>query len=347
MERMIKLETTEATGLGYRHRTWTRMGDAPHKLSALQNQFALSEYGMSEEGAVQEFRGWLWQELQDPYNVVSTEMRTLVRAHKAGQAVEILVPQAAPHGEVIVRALLWLAKELHEGTTPAIRGSEPGPCYEPILPDGTITTRAEIDQQHLVWITGNTQSRIGVIVGYNEAFVPAYGIVPLKRFRWVNKKLASSPVLQRMLNDELDKAFEEEANQVPVEYDPAPFYTPENRFDYENPYWEQTEEEAIMQEAAFALAERDTLTLVEQLTNEIGDVETALAIAQMPEIEEWYYKRPPTPLDNLPEMMRPVYKYKDENSALMVKSVEEQLEDKRFHYATKEEAAEYICTFRS
>ena len=56
---MIRLEQTEATGLGYRHRTWTRVGEERRRVSALQNQFALSEVGLSEEEAVKLFRVWL------------------------------------------------------------------------------------------------------------------------------------------------------------------------------------------------------------------------------------------------------------------------------------------------
>lgn len=344
---MIKLEYTEATGLGYRHRTWTSIGETARKVSALQNQFALSEHELSEAEAVQQFKVWLWQELKDTFNVVSTEMRQLALAHKRGRAVEVLVPKDAPHGAIIVRALLWLADQLPEGERLPIRGSAPGPCYEPILPDGTISTRAEIDPKYIVWITGRTQSRIGVIVGYNEAFVPEYGIVPLKNFRWVNRKFAALPGVQNVLNDELDKAFEIEVEGVPVEYDPAPRYTPEERFDEEAAEWQQTDADAVDNEVALAMAEGDVMTLVEQLTEELGDAEAALAIAQTPEIEDWYYKRPPMTGYVQPEIMRPVYLYKGEQSPLKVKSVQEQIDGKKWRYATKVETMEYIKTFRS
>jgi len=343
---MIKLEYTEATGLGYRHRTWTSIGETARKVSALQNQFALSEHALSEAEAIQQFRVWLWQELKDTFNVVSTEMRQLALAHKQERAVEVLVPKDAPHGAVIVRALLWLADQLPTGERLPIRGSEPGPCYEPIVPDGTISTRAEIDPKYIVWITGRTQSRIGVIVGYNEAFVPEYGIVPLKNFRWVNRKFAASPDVQNVLNDELDKAFEAEAKGVPVEYDPAPSYTPEERFDDEAADWQQTDEDTINSDVALAVAESDAMTLVEQLTEDLGDADAALAIAQMPEIEDWYYKRPPMAGYVQPEMMRPVYLHKGDQSPLKVKSAQEQIEGKKWRYATKVETGEYILIFK-
>ena len=95
---------------------------------------------------------------------------------------------------------------------PQTRANEPGPCHEPILPDGVLSTPAEIQPKHLVWITGRTQSRIGVICGYGQAFVPEYGIVPLKNFRWLDRKLVQPP-LQRLLNDAMDEAFDVEAEK--------------------------------------------------------------------------------------------------------------------------------------
>lgn len=343
---MIKLEYTPATGLGYRHRTWTRIAEEPHQVSALQNQFALSEYERSEAEAVQQFRVWLWQELKDRFNVVSTEMRLLAQAHQQGQTVEVLVPKDAPHGAVIVRALLWLADQLPTSEHVPIHGSEPGPCYEPIVPDGTISTRAEIDPKYIVWITGRTQSRIGVIVGGGEAFVPEYGFIPLKHFRWVKRQLAASARVQQVLNDELDKAFELEAKGAPVEYDPAPSYSPKDRFDDEGGEWKEIDGEVVDREVALAVAEGDAMTLVEQLAEELGDAEAALAIAQTPEIEEWYYKRPPLAGYVQPEMMRPVYLHEGAQSPLRVKSVQEQIEGEKWRYATKAEMIEYIKAFR-
>ena len=209
-----------------------------------------------------------------------------------------------------------------------------------------ISTRAEIDPKYIVWITGKTQSRIGVICGRNEAFVPEYGVVPLKNFRWVNRKLATSPGLQRLLNDELDKAFEAEAEKTPLEYDPAPAYTPEDRFDGDEWFWEQTAEERVEAEVALASAERDVMTLVEQLAGEVEDMEAALAVAQTPEVDDWFTKRPPVAGYVQSGTMKPVYLYKGEQSPLKVKSVEDQLEGRRWRYATREEAQEYIRIFR-
>ena len=345
---MIRLEQTEATGLGYRHRTWTRVGEGRRRVSALQNQFALSEVGLSEEEAVKLFRVWLWKEMQDNFNVVWREMSELANAHEEGKEVEILVPKDAPHGDVIVRALLWMVENSEEVKLPEIRGSEPGPCHEPILPDGMLATRAEIDPKHIVWITGRTQSRIGVICAYGQAFVPEYGVLPLKNFRWVNRKLARSPGMQRLLNDALDDAFEAEADATPVEYEAEPGWTPEEHFDNQADwFWEQTEEEHMVGDAALAEAERDTLTLAEQLSEEIGDWDAVMTVAQTPDVEEWYRKRPPLPGNVLAETMRPAYKHRGDDSPLMVRSVEDQLEGKGWRYATKEEAAAYAQTFRS
>ena len=48
-------------------------------------------------------------------------------------------------------------------------------------------------------------------------------------------------------------------------------------------------------DAALAEAEQDTLTLAEQLAEEIGDWDAALTVAQAPDVEEWYHRRPPLP----------------------------------------------------
>lgn len=335
---MIKLEYTEATGLGYRHRTWTRIGQSDHRPSALQNQFALWEYELSEEEALKRFRVWLWHELQDKYNVVSTEMRQLARAHKREEEVEILVPKDAPHGSLIARALLWLADTADLSEPMQTKWTEPGPTYEPILPDGSITCRVKIDSKYIVWIEGNRQSRIGVVVAYGQAFVPEYGIVPLKRFRWVNRKLAQSPELQRLLNDAFDLAFVAEEGHEPVEYEPAPAYATEERFDS----WaiDESLEEVADNEELVAGAEEDVRTPVEQLAEEVGDIATAHAILQVLSTgadEQVIY-----PLWVEPAMIRPVYKHTGENEPLKVKSAEDQVKRKGWRYATKEEVQEYL-----
>jgi len=339
---MIKLEYTEATGLGYRHRTWTRIGQSAHRLSALQNQFALWEYELSEEEALKQFRVWLWRELQDKYNVVSTEMRQLARAHKREEEVEILVPKDAPHGALIVRALLWLADNADLSEPMQTRWTEPGPTYEPILPDGTITCRAKIEAKYIVWIHGNRQSRIGVVVAYGQAFVPEYGIVPMKRFRWVNRKLAQSLGLQQLLNDAFDQAFMAEEGRKPVEYEPAPAYATEARFDS----WAIDEplEEVADNEEWVAVAEADVRTPVEQLTEELGDTATAHAILQVLSIgddDQVIY-----PFWVEPEMIRPVYRHKGENDPLRVKSAEDQVNRRGWRYATREEVQEYLRIHR-
>jgi hypothetical protein len=340
---MIKLEFTEATGLGYRHRTWTRIGQSAHRLSALQNQFALWEYELPEEEALKQFRVWLWHELQDKYNVVSTEMRQLARAHQREAEVEILVPKNAPHGALIVRALLWLADNADLSEPMQTRWTEPGPTYEPILPDGAIICRAKIDPKYIVWIHGNRQSRIGVVVAYGQAFVPEYGIVPLKRFRWVNRKLAQSPKLQELLNDALDQAFVAEEGNEPVEYEPFPAYATEERFDS----WaiDESLEEVADNEEWVAMAEADVRTPVEQLAEEVGDTATAHAILQVLSIgtdEQVVY-----PFGVESEMIRPVYKHKGENEPLKVKSAEDQVNQRRWRYATRDETQYYLKTFRN
>lgn len=339
---MIKLEYTEATGLGYRHRTWTKIGESAHRLSALQNQFALWEYELSEEEVLKRFRVWLWHELQDKYNVVSTEMRQLARAHKREEEVEILVPKDAPHGALIVRALLWLADNADLSEPVQTRWTEPGPTYEPILPDGTITCRAKINPKYIVWIEGNRQSCIGVVVAYGQAFVPEYGVVPMKRFRWVDCKLAQSLQLQQLLNEAFDLAFMAEEGHEPVEYEPFPAYATEERFDS----WaiDESLEQVADNEVWVAIAEDDVRTPVEQLAEEVGDIATAHAILQIlstGEDDQAIY-----PLWVEPEMIRPAYRHKGENTSLMVRSTEDQVMRRRWRYATKEETQYYLRVYQ-
>ena len=340
-EKVIKLEYTEATGLGYRHRTWTRIGEEGRRLSALQNQFALSEYELSEEEALKLFRVWLWQELQDAFNVVSTEMRRLARAHKREQAVEVLVPKDAPHGSLIVRALLWLADTADLSEPPRSTGLEPGPTYEPILPDGAITTRTEIAAKQVVWIEGNTQCRIGVVVAYGKAFVPEYSIVPLKRFRWASRKFAESPRVQMLLNDALDQAFETEEGHNPVEYDPAPPYGTEGRFDN----WAQEEfgDDNLEREELMILAEGDVQTPLEQLTEELGDPDRAEDVWRVLATDDHQsFFAYPVDVDRV----QPVYRYDGEDKPLRIKSPTAQVEGQKWTYTNREEAQKYRDTFR-
>ncbi len=317
------------------------MGEEHRHLSALQNQFALSEYELSEEEALQQFRVWLWCELQDVFNVVSTEMRRLARAHKREAAVEILVPKDAPHGPLIVRALLWLAENADLSEPPRGIGSEPSSTYEPILPDGTITAKAEIDAKYIVWIEGNTQARIGVIVAYGQAFVPEYGIVPMKRFRWVNRRLAESPQLQKLLNDAFDQAFETQEGSEPVEYAPAPPYGTEERYaDWpQEEFWEEDwESEELM-----ALAEGDVQTPLEQLTEELGDPEKAEDVWRVlaSDDHQRFFA-----YDVEVGTVQPVYRYTDTDEPLRVKSPAAQVTGDKWKYAKKEEAQAYIQRFR-
>ena len=89
---MFNLEHTERFSAWDKHKTWTRIGDEAPRVSSLQNQFALHEFQMSEAEALAKYRVWLWGELQDGDNVVGKEMKALVRAHLASQAVAVLVP---------------------------------------------------------------------------------------------------------------------------------------------------------------------------------------------------------------------------------------------------------------
>jgi hypothetical protein len=238
-----------------------------------------------------------------------------------------------------------LAENADLSDPPRGTGSDPGPTYEPILPDGAITTRAEIDPKYIVWVQGNTQSRMGVIVAYGQAFVPEYGIVPLKQFRWVNRRLAESAQVQKVLNDAFDQAFETEEGSEPVEYDPAPPYLTADR--YTEGGWSDEESEEWGSATALAQAEHDATSLVEQLTQELGDAEAAVAIAQTPEIDDWYVRPPSISSATPAEAVRPAYLYPSDDAPLRVRSVDDQLRGKGFRYAGKAEAQAYRRTHRS
>ncbi len=85
---------------------------------------------------------------------------------------------------------------------------------------------------------------------------------------------------------------------------------------------------------------------MEQLAAELDDMETALEIAQLPDMEGWYDKQPPPPLFGDPSVMRPVYQYRGEEQPLLVKSVADQMADKPFRFATQAEAVHYVTAFR-
>ena len=178
-------------------------------------------------------------------------------------------------------------------------------------------------------------------MGYAQAFVPEYGIVPMKRFRWVNRKLAESPQLQEFLNDALDQAFEAEEGREPVEYDPAPPYSTNERYDA----WpeENSWEENLEQEEVMALAEGDVLTPVEQLTEELGDPDKAEAVWSVLADED---HRSFFAYTVEVSTVRPVYRYQGEDKPLRIKSPAAQVGGQRWEYAGKQEVQQYAHTFR-
>jgi hypothetical protein len=198
-----------------------------------------------------------------------------------------------------------------------------------------------MDPKYIVWIHGNRQSRIGVVVAYGQAFVPEYGIVPLKRFHWVNRKLAQSPILQQLLNYAFDETFMTEEGNEPVEYEPFPAYATEERFDS----WviDESLEEVADNEEWVATAEADVRTPVEQLAEEVGDTATAHAILQV--LSTGSDEQVTYPFWVEPDMIRPVYKHKGENEPLKIKSAEAQVKRKGWIYANKEETQYYMKIF--
>ena len=70
-------------------------------------------------------------------------------------------------------------------------------------------------------------------------------------------------------------------------------------------------------------------------------------VAQAPEVDDWYHKRPPLTGILLAENVRPAYRHRGDESPLLMQSAEDQVAGKGWRYATKEEAAEYAKKFIS
>jgi hypothetical protein len=345
--RMINLEYTRTTHPDWRHRAWVKVGESSYALSSLQNQYALSEYEMDQSEALSSYRRWLWSQVQEKYGVVVHEMRELIYAHQAGGEVTVKVPCGALHGTVIVNALLYLAS--HIAPPAPVKGIDRrSPLHEPILPEGLVSTREGIDAKHIVWVTGNTQSRLGVIVGFGEVFVPGFGVFELKKFKsfkWVKPRLARSPLLQNYLNDELDKLFEKDCQYAPLEYDPAP---PRGADRHEGE-WIDTDEYDVNQGMALQAADGDMSDahLLDYYA-ETGDIETAIEIASYEDLEEErFFKRPPIASNVSQTVIRNVYIYKGEREALKVKTPITQIVGGSARPAKKDEAQEYRRVFRA
>ena len=100
-------------------------------------------------------------------------------------------------------------------------------------------------------------------------------------------------------------------------------------------------------DAALVEAGRDALTLAKQLYEETEEWEAAKAVAQAPEVENWYYKRPPLSGIILAENVQPAYRHQGEDSPLLLRSVEDQMDDLGWRYANREETEAFLQTFQS
>ena len=331
---MLILSETDSANDAIQHRAWTRIGETHFRVSHLQNQFALAEWAIEPDEAIRLFRRWLWQEMQHGRGVVWRELSELATAHEERQEVEILVPRGAKHGEVIQRAVEWMVEHTRQRTMPERHDVEPGSTAWDIE-DGTLTTNAEIDAADMVWVTGKTQSRIGVLRDGTDVLVPDYGHIPLEQARHterVDPARAEQPALQRIMADALDLAFEQEADASPVAYEPAPGYGQENRFD--------SPEQCIGEG-------NDTESRVNALSQETEHWAAVDAVIEaVPDEEPRYEKRPPDNLIAAGEMVRPAYLHCGEQSLLMVRDAEDQRAGKRFRHATQEEARNYQQTHR-
>lgn len=343
---MFKLSETESSNHWLQHRTWTRVGETHLRTSALQNQFALAELGLNAATSLTLFRSWLWAEMQDERGVVWREMAKLVNAAEAGEEVEIRVPTGAEHGDVIVRALLWLAQQTTARPIPKANGSVEGVCVIEEIEDGVLDTQAKIEAKHLVWVTGKMQSRIGIIWGWGQVYVPEFGVMPLRDFRWVDRKLAQCPQLQAKLGAYLDAEFEKEADATPVEYEPTSTTNARERLDESDWFWHQDEADAWQSEASSAIGGEVRDALIETLAYDTESVEAVVDLAQWEEpVREAHYKRPPNNAKEFGEKVRPVYLHKGTQTSLKVRTPKAQRDDDRWYFANKDEAAVYRQTF--
>lgn len=343
---MINLTETESTNRWIQHRTWTRTKETSLGVSALQNQFALAEYELEEATALQLFRSWLWQEMQHSHGVVWREMSWLVNAAERGEEVEVKVAKGAGHGAIIVRALLWMLEKTHELPIPKATSSREGITIDDEISDGVLSTQAPIDPKHIVWMTGNTQSRIGVLSEWEKVFIPEYGVIRLQNFRWVNRSLATSPQFQDLLATHLDMAFIEEADRTPVEYNPTTASDPQDRLDQGQWFWQQADDEARLSETLAALPVTASQGLIDMLAQETESVAAVVNVATWEDPDrESYFKRPPNNTKEFGENVRPAYLQTGPDSPLKVRTPDQQQQDDRWHYADRADVEAYRQTF--
>lgn len=343
---MINLTETESTNRWIQHRTWTCTEATHLGVSALQNQFALAEYDLDEAATLLLFRSWLWQEMHNSHGVVWREMSELVNAAERGEEVEVKVAKRAGHGAIIVRALMWMLDNTKELALPQAIGSRGGIAIDDEISDGVLSTQAPIDPKHIIWMTGNTQSRIGVISEWEKVFIPDYGIIRLQNFRWVNRSLAVNPQFQDLLATHLDAAFAEEAGSTPVEYNSSPASDPEERLDNGQWFWQQADEEAWASETLAALPTTASQSLIEMLAQETESVVTVVDVAtwENPERES-YFRCPPNNAKEYGDNVRPAYLHKGPESPLKVRPPDQQREDDRWRYAERADVDAYRQTF--
>ena len=342
---MVSLSETESTNRWLQHQTWTRIGETHFRRSPLQNQFALAEYELPPPEATSRFRRWLWQEMQDEYNVVWRELSQLATARERGQDVEVRVPKGASHGEVIVRAVEWMVEHTRARVLPD-RCGHPSSSGGWDVTDGVLSTPAELDADQVVWVTGQTQSRLGVVQDGSRVVVPEYGDVPLKNVHRADPRLASHPHLQERLNQALDEAFAQEAATTSVDYGPDTAASAD-RFDMSGDwFWAPQDDETLWHYAAASRVLDEPSAETEEVLSEAGPDgrETVSTIAFD---TTW---REPQRIPRLPVAMykaiRPVYRHCGDNSPLMICSPTDQLAGRAFRYANKEDAASYRQTFR-
>ncbi|MEM7124996.1 MAG: hypothetical protein AAF702_01635 [Chloroflexota bacterium] len=351
----MKLEYTH-TSRWDQHKTWTRIANGEYELSPLQNQFALCEWQRSVDEAADMFRYWLWAELQDDLNIVYREMERLALAEMYGQYVEILVPENAVHGDVIVAAVLWMLEaKLEVEVARAIPDND----NESMASTWDLGDRWDWDEEsepdhRLIWLVGRTQSRIGAIVDENKAFVPEYGYLRISDFLWVQWISREDAVpLQSMIKYEMDR-LPDDILDFPLEYessseDKSTF----ERFEEKKKH-EQSFEEIQYSEINQRLVAPGTIALANDLLaeGETADISAIITVSNLPDVEipgrrkKSTYTAPLLPMDDT--NIKPVYYRVGKDPALRVISAENQANrTNRYHYADCGEYAEFVKMNRS
>ena len=288
----IEISYLETDNRWIAHKLWRRIDDQKMRGSHLQNQFALAEYNLSPQDAATYFRIWIWEEMQDEYNVVWRELSELANAYEQGREVELRVPMGQLHGEVICNAIEWMVENTTEVQLPHIR-HQPARSLSTDISDGVLGVSSGANERRIVWVQGKTQSKLGVMPEPNQVLVPGYGELWVNHPRPANPGIAGSEPVQQALGELLDESLEREFACNPVRYQAAPSTTAS-----ESEMGIGTRLVADFEEMEGGIDEDEEI---------MGLLEESEAFGRPNLFPERYYKRPLPYLNGQEEYIRPVY----------------------------------------